>query len=228
MSILGSRIRFLREKKGWNQKRLSKELHVGHSTLCQYESGKRIPSDGVKIAIAKLFGVSVDYLIGNDIVTELSDITLYSDNEPSAVVQDFLINGHIFCGETQLNFLKEKAEDGIYLNCDGIIPISKLIEALNIFEEKLPTCSPNEIRLVTLPHGVKAIRKISNDTEIILINDQSQEKQAPRKPTSPLKMKEAKPIETGMVAEGGAKGTRSVADPDQLADHLDQAEEENI
>ena len=64
MSILGENIRALRENRGMNQKDFAKKLNIGASTLCQYESGKRIPSDGTKIAIADFFGVSVDYLLG--------------------------------------------------------------------------------------------------------------------------------------------------------------------
>lgn len=46
------------------QRDLAQRINVGNTTLSQYESGARVPSDEVKIKIASVFGVSVDYLLG--------------------------------------------------------------------------------------------------------------------------------------------------------------------
>lgn len=64
MSLLGTRIKKLREKKNLSQKDLAKELHISNSTLSQYESGIRVPSDEMKTTLAKYFDVSMDYLMG--------------------------------------------------------------------------------------------------------------------------------------------------------------------
>lgn len=61
---LGSRIRYLREKNNISQKELAAKLSIGNSTLSQYESDTRVPSDEIKIAIADYFDVSIDYLLG--------------------------------------------------------------------------------------------------------------------------------------------------------------------
>ena len=71
MSILGNRIRHLRESNNLNQMELAAKLNISNSTLCQYETGYRIPSDEVKLAIARLFNVSIDFLLGNDPVPNL-------------------------------------------------------------------------------------------------------------------------------------------------------------
>jgi len=60
------RIKHLRENSGINQIDLAKELNVSNTTLSQYESGKRVPSDDIKIKIATFFKVSVDYLLGQE------------------------------------------------------------------------------------------------------------------------------------------------------------------
>ncbi|WP_373845231.1 helix-turn-helix domain-containing protein [Clostridium sp.] len=61
---LGNRIRNLREEKSISQLELAKILNIGNTTLSQYESDKRIPSDTVKKKIADYFNVSTDYLLG--------------------------------------------------------------------------------------------------------------------------------------------------------------------
>lgn len=61
---IGVRIRQLRLSAGMTQRDLAQRINVGNTTLSQYESGARVPSDEVKIKIASVFGVSVDYLLG--------------------------------------------------------------------------------------------------------------------------------------------------------------------
>lgn len=76
-NILGKRIKNLREEGELSQLELAKLLNINNSTLSQYEAGNRIPSDDIKIKIAKYFNVSLDYLVGN------SDIkNPYDNKEP--------------------------------------------------------------------------------------------------------------------------------------------------
>lgn len=63
-NVLGQRIKALREERGLTQKDLAKTLNIANTTLSQYESGQRIPSDEVKIKIAEYFRVTLDYLFG--------------------------------------------------------------------------------------------------------------------------------------------------------------------
>lgn len=63
---IGPRIKSLREKKKLAQFELAAILKVSNSTLSQYETGARTPSDDMKIAIANYFDVSIDYLLGRD------------------------------------------------------------------------------------------------------------------------------------------------------------------
>lgn len=63
-NTLGNRIKSLREDKAMSQLELAKVLHIGNTTLSQYESDKRVPSDTVKKKLAEYFNVSLDYLMG--------------------------------------------------------------------------------------------------------------------------------------------------------------------
>lgn len=65
METLGERIKKLRLKHEMTQTFLGNYLGVTKSAISMYERNKSTPDDELKIKLAKLFGVSVDFLIGN-------------------------------------------------------------------------------------------------------------------------------------------------------------------
>ena len=62
--VIGERLKGLRKSKGIKQEELAEIIGVQKSTVSLYELSKNDPSDKVKIAIAKFFNISLDYLIG--------------------------------------------------------------------------------------------------------------------------------------------------------------------
>ena len=60
------RIRELRKQRGLSQAELGKILNIAQNTLSAYERGSRDPDTETLSMIAKYFGVSTDYLLGND------------------------------------------------------------------------------------------------------------------------------------------------------------------
>lgn len=58
------RLKQLREKNGWTQNDVASILDIAKSTYVKYERGEREPRYGTLIALAELFQVSVDYLLG--------------------------------------------------------------------------------------------------------------------------------------------------------------------
>jgi transcriptional regulator with XRE-family HTH domain len=82
-NILGDRIANLRRNNGLSQIEFSKTLNISNTTLSQYESGKRIPSDNVKIQIADFFNVSLDYLFGRTNIIDTADKILSKASSPS-------------------------------------------------------------------------------------------------------------------------------------------------
>lgn len=102
---IGERIKFLRTEKGLTQTELAKILNIARSTLSQYESNQRTPSDDMKLKLSSIFNVSIDYLIGKtDIKNYLDEpnvtVALHSDetsldysdlsDEAKKEVQDFI------------------------------------------------------------------------------------------------------------------------------------------
>jgi transcriptional regulator with XRE-family HTH domain len=82
-NILGNRIANLRRNNSLSQLEFSKILNISNTTLSQYESGKRIPSDNVKIQIADYFNVSLDYLFGRTNIMDTADNILKNASTPA-------------------------------------------------------------------------------------------------------------------------------------------------
>ena len=61
-----NRIRETREGKGLSQKQVALEVGVKSPSVSNWESGKTTPTPENYIAMARLFDVSVDYLLGRD------------------------------------------------------------------------------------------------------------------------------------------------------------------
>lgn len=65
-------LREIRIRRNLKVQEVSDYLCCLPSVYSRYENGKREPSVDVLLKLSKLYGVSVDYLIGNDEVTDTS------------------------------------------------------------------------------------------------------------------------------------------------------------
>ena len=70
--MLGQRICEMRTAFGWSQVELAKRLQVAKQTVSNWENENIQPSIEMLVRIAKLFGVSTDYLLGLDSTPRLS------------------------------------------------------------------------------------------------------------------------------------------------------------
>ena len=59
-----SNIREYRKRRDWTQEALAKRLGVERSAVAKWESGKSQPQAAHLIALAELFGCSVDEILG--------------------------------------------------------------------------------------------------------------------------------------------------------------------
>ncbi len=64
MTVLGKRIRCLRQQANLTQVELGNLLGCSSSTVSLYEGGQRSPDTTMLIRLADVFDVSVDYLLG--------------------------------------------------------------------------------------------------------------------------------------------------------------------
>ena len=84
--MLSERIRELREKAGYSQAQLAKKLDVTRSSVNAWEMGLSAPTTPYVVAMAKLFHVSADYLLGIEPVLSLS-LDGFSEEEIALVYQ---------------------------------------------------------------------------------------------------------------------------------------------
>lgn len=70
--MLGQRISELRTAFGWSQVDLAKRLGVAKQTVSNWENENIQPSIEMLVRLAKLFGVTADYLLGLDNVPRLN------------------------------------------------------------------------------------------------------------------------------------------------------------
>lgn len=66
-----SRMKEIRQAKGVSQVQVARAIKVSRQSYNFYESGKRDPNTETLKLIADYFGVTVDYLLGNDIPAPL-------------------------------------------------------------------------------------------------------------------------------------------------------------
>ena len=62
----GERLREERIKKGVTEAEVARELGLTQSVISKFEHDIREPAKGTLIALAKYYGVSIDYLVGNE------------------------------------------------------------------------------------------------------------------------------------------------------------------
>lgn len=62
--MLGELLRELRKDHGLTQADLAKELSLSPLTISAYERNRCVPDDSTKVKIAKIFNISLDYLLG--------------------------------------------------------------------------------------------------------------------------------------------------------------------
>lgn len=68
--ILADKIMTLRKKNGWSQEELASQLGVSRQSVSKWESAGSIPDLDKILQMSRIFGVSVDYLLKDELETE--------------------------------------------------------------------------------------------------------------------------------------------------------------
>ena len=78
--MISNKIKTLREQAGFSQAQLAKKLDVTRSSVNAWEMGLSTPTTQYIVALAKLFHVSADYILGIDANQSIS-LCGYTEDE---------------------------------------------------------------------------------------------------------------------------------------------------
>ncbi len=104
-----NRIRSLRKKLKMTQKQMAEQLFIDQSTLATYENGTiEIPID-ILVKLSKMYGISVDYLLGVSDFAVLDDALVRTQTkeliDSLSATQVFEVKGYI------RRMIESKSED---------------------------------------------------------------------------------------------------------------------
>lgn len=93
------KLKLLRQEKNWTQEKLAEEIGVKRLAVSKYERGQSKPSAETLQKISEVFGVSIDYLLGEE-PKKMSD-TVINDKTLLEYVSEIEK-----MGEEEKNFVK--------------------------------------------------------------------------------------------------------------------------
>ena len=77
--MIAEKIKALREARGWSQAELSRRLGITRNGVNSWEQGLSMPSPACLVDLAKVFGVSTDYLLGLERLTTVDNGCEFQD-----------------------------------------------------------------------------------------------------------------------------------------------------
>lgn len=86
---LPQKLKALRIKYGYSQKRVAEKVKVSPSLVSGYETGERTPSTEVLLSLSYLYNTSTDYLLGKEAVfpDDALDISGLTDKQIAALAR---------------------------------------------------------------------------------------------------------------------------------------------
>ena len=120
---IGERLKQLRTERGYSQEDVAKLIGVGRTTYLKYENGDNKPTRKLK-ELSALFGVTTDYLLGNNTPSssKLPPLTPKDEREISKDLEDMIhsLSGSAAMGdpedEEDLEMLKASLKQAMVLS----------------------------------------------------------------------------------------------------------------
>jgi transcriptional regulator with XRE-family HTH domain len=97
--IIGERIKKKRIDKKYSQEELGRLIGVSKVSVCGYEAEKRTPTLTVLLKLMTVLNVSLDYLVGKDVIAINEDEEKYSvfiSNEDMEIIKELKKNRNLY------------------------------------------------------------------------------------------------------------------------------------
>lgn len=120
--IFADKLIILRKKKGWSQEELAERMDVSRQSVSKWESAQSMPDIDRLLDLSKIFGVSLDYLLKEDIEDESYSCDLPEDavkNTPVRFVS--LADAKEFLGLQKKNAVRFAI--GVFLCIISVFPL---------------------------------------------------------------------------------------------------------
>ena len=117
--ILGNKLYQLRKRSGISQEELAEKLNVSRQAISKWERGEALPDTDNLISISKLYGVSLDELVGNDTSFErdkTSTSTNTAEKENISYDKDTV---DINISDDEISLRAEDKEDSVKIDVKG-------------------------------------------------------------------------------------------------------------
>lgn len=178
----GLRLKHLRENKGLTQKNLAEILKVSPKAISFYELEQREPSNELLIQLSKIFEVSIDYLLGNDIDYNVKTANIKPN--PNEKVTKINVLGRIAAGvpieaieeiiDTEEIVLPENEDPADYfgLEIQGDSMAPRILDGDVVICKKQSSVDNNEIAVVLINGYDATLKRIKkSESGITLIPD---------------------------------------------------------
>lgn len=167
---LGGKLTQLRKDNNFSQADLAKKLNISRSSIGMFESDARIPTTDTLVRYAQFFGVSLDYLLGNNLSVEVQDyitINVYGSipaGIPIEAIEDISDTEDLSLKE----YDKNKEYLGLVVEGDSMYP--KYLDGDTIIIEKTPDCeSGTDAAVYVNGYDVTLKTLIKNDNGTITL-----------------------------------------------------------
>ncbi|MDD7043971.1 MAG: XRE family transcriptional regulator [Peptoniphilaceae bacterium] len=139
--MIGEKIKQLRTENKWTQQDLANRLHVGKTTVSNYETGHSDPNIDIINQLSEIFDVSTDYILGNSRTLKKGEdyitINVYGSipaGIPIEAIEDI--------SDTEDISLKEydRSKEYLGLKVDGDSMYPKYLDGDTVIIEKTPDC----------------------------------------------------------------------------------------
>lgn len=173
--MLGDKVKKLRKEMKITQEELAKRIGVVQSTIGMIESNKKIGNQSTLKKLANFFGVSLDYLLNDDIKEEFEKIDINMSFIPIPIVGTIRAGEPILAEDNIQGYIPVLRNslklDGDYfaLKVKGDSMNMEFNEGTILIVEKTPCIENGEIGVVRIDGHEATVKKIVINGEMITL-----------------------------------------------------------